>query len=511
MELPPHSDRNQIFFTSLDSMVEKDSMVRVIDLFLDYIDTLDLPFTQHQSKTGRPAFPNRVLIGIYIYGYMHRVRSSRQLDKACRTNVELFWLNRNLKPCYKTIANFRKDNKDGFKSLFIAFRDFCKQLNLYGNKVVAVDGSKFRGQNSMKNNYNIRKVDKHLLYIENQHKEYLQSLDNNDADEEKLNKLNQRKAKYTQLKEQLQNTDQTQISTTDPDARALPLHMRIVQVGFNLQSVVDDKYNLIVDYQVTNKGDHRALAPMALKAKKALGLSDSDPLTILADKGYHTGEQLQTCHNNNIETIVAIPRTVRRTDKTKPDHLRKENFKYNPLTDTYTCPNNQTLTKKGQYQRKDKQGKLAQKFDRYGAEFNHCSQCQYLNQCVSNGNQNRKQGRYIDKYLTDQAVQKNKETVNANKALYKRRQAIVEHPFGTIKRQWGFNHTLLKTLPKVTTEFSIILLCYNLRRVMSILGPDGLKTALKSAFFAIFNTLDSTQPLVTTFYNQHSQLSPRLS
>ena len=151
MELSPNLDRDQIFLTSLNQMVDSDSIVRVIDVFLDYIDKLDLSFKQHQSHTGRPAFPNRLLIGIYIYGYLHRIRSSRQLEKACKTNVELFWLNRNLKPCYKTIANFRKDNKEGFRSLFVTFRDFCKSLNLYGKEIVAIDGSKFRGQNSMKN------------------------------------------------------------------------------------------------------------------------------------------------------------------------------------------------------------------------------------------------------------------------------------------------------------------------------------------------------------------------
>jgi len=463
MELSPNIDRDQLFMTSLDMMVSQDSIVRVIDLFLDFIELHDLPFKQHESNTGRPAFPNRTLIGIYVYGYLHKTRSSRLLEKACNTNVELFWLNKNLKPCYKTIANFRKNNAQGFRKLFTTFRDFCKNLDLYGKEVIAIDGSKFRGQNSMKNNYNIRKINKHLDYIENQHKEYLESLDSNDVDEEKINKLNNRKAKYENLKEQLDNTDETQISTTDPDTRALPLHMRIVQVGYNLQSVVDDKHNLIVDYEITNKGDHRALAPMATKAKEALGLNHHQSLTVLADKGYHTGEQMQTCHDNNIDTIVA----------------------YNKKNNTYTCPSKNVLTKKARYQRKDKKGKPAQKFDRYTIDYTLCQKCQYLDQCVSKGNQSRKQGRYIDKYLTDQAVQRNKENVKQNKELYKRRQAIVEHPFGTIKRQWGFNHTLMKTIPKVQTEFSIILLCYNLRRAMSILGLDRLKLALKRAFYPI--------------------------
>lgn len=338
MELSPNSNRDQLFMTSLDMLVEPDSIVRVIDVFLDYVESCNLSFKQHQCHTGRPAFPNRVLIGVYIYGYLYRIRSSRQLEKACKTNVELFWLNRNLKPCYKTIANFRKDNKKGFRALFVTFRDFCKSLDLYGKNVVAVDGSKFRGQNSMKNNYNIRKIDKHLDYIETQHEAYLNQLDGTDSDENKLNNLKQRKAKYKNLKKQLAQSEDTQISTSDPDTRALPLHMRIVQVGYNLQSVVDDKHNLIVDYQLSNKNDHRALAPMALKAKQALGLNHNDTLTVLADKGYHTAEQLQSCHDNSIQTIVAIPKKSSKIDKIKPQHLQKQNFIFNAKSNTYLCP-----------------------------------------------------------------------------------------------------------------------------------------------------------------------------
>lgn len=479
MELSANTNRDQIFMTSLDMMVEQDSLVRVVDIFLDYMDTFDLSFNKHDSHTGRPAFANRVLIGIYVYGYLNKLRSSRQLEKACKTNVELFWLTNNVKPCYKTIANFRKENRKGFRNLFVCFRNFCKQLDLYGKNIIAVDGSKFRGQNSMKNNYNIRKINKHLDFIESQEKEYLKQLDHNDIADEKLQKLSQRKSKYEKLKEQLANTDETQISTTDPDTRALPLRMRIVQVGYNLQSVVDDKHNLIVDYQITNKNDHRSLAPMALKAKQALGLNDDDPLTILADKGYHTGEQMQTCHDHNINTLVAIPRKPKQTDRTKPAHLRKESFTFNQEHESYTCPKGEILTKQATYQRKDKKGKPGPVFDRYSIKYSICKTCKHLEQCVSKANRSGHKGRYIDRYHTDSAVARNKNNVKNNTELYKRRQAIVEHPFGTIKRQWGFNHTLMKTIPKVETEFSIIMLCYNLRRAMSIIGVNELKMALK--------------------------------
>ena len=185
---------------------------------------------------------------------------------------------------------------------------------MYGKQIVAIDGSKFRARNSLKNNFTKKKIERHLDYIETKEQEYLDSLDEEDdhSSHERLAQLSARKAKYEQLKNELENSDQTQISTTDPDARSLPLHMRIVEVSYNLQSAVDAKHNLVVDYQVTNKNDHRALAPMALKAKVGMQLDHEDMLTVLADKGYHTGEQMQRCHEHNIETIVAFPRKSKR-------------------------------------------------------------------------------------------------------------------------------------------------------------------------------------------------------
>lgn len=326
-----------------------------------------------------------------------------------------------------------------------------------------------------------------------------------------MKKLNERRTKYEKLKEQLDQTGETQISTVDPDTRALPLRMRIVQVGYNLQSVVDDKHNLIVDYEVTNKNDHRALAPMALKAKEALGLKEEESLKVLADKGYHTGDQMQRCYDNNIETIVAIPRRPKKTDKTKPAHLRKESFAYDANAQTYRCSNNEILTKQSTYQRKDKRGNPSGKFDRYSIKYSICKNCQYLGDCVSKSNQKRHHGRYIDRYHTDGAVVRNKEYVTKNKELYKRRQAIVEHPFGTIKRQWGYNHTLMKTTQKVETEFSIIMLCYNLRRVISILGLSGIKKVLKDLYSIILG-LTALMKHFISYQNQYlHQLSTSFS
>ena len=508
-------DRDQVQMFSLDMMVDQNSVVRVLDLFVQWALDHDLGFKIENRVTGRPSFPLKTLLGIYIYGYLHKIRSSRDLEKACKVNIELMWLIKGHKPCYKTIANFRKDNRQAFRNLFKLYRDFCLKLNLYGKEVIAVDGSKFRAQNSMKNNFNKKKIDRHLEYIESKQQEYLDKLDQEDnkkaidnpTTHERLAQLEERKLKYQQLKDQLEHSEETQISTTDPDARALPLHMRIVEVSYNLQSAVDDKHNLIVDYQITNKNDHRALADMAIGVKEALHIKPNQRMTVLADKGYHTGAELQRCHDAQIDTIVAIPRKSKQLDKTKPPHLQKESFNYNQSDDTYTCPDGNILLKQATYKRKDRKGNLSMTFDRYSIKHSICELCQYHKECVSSGKRKASQGRCIDRYHTDGAVQRNKVYVENNKTLYKRRQAIVEHPFGTIKRAWGYTHTLMKSIPKVETEFSIIMLCYNLRRTMSILGPDGLKSALKRAFYTLFALTASTKTHVPTNKSQHSLAS----
>ena len=529
--------RLQLMMLNLEEQIHHNSSVRLIDSFIQGADLEELGFiVKGKSHEGRPAYKPEILTKLYLYGYLNGIRSSRKLQKECERNIELWWLLSLQKPRYKTIADFRKNNALGFGNLFIYFRDFCIDLDLYGRKHVAIDGSKFRAQNSKKRNYNARKIKQHLEYIDEQQQRYFEDLDRNDKidndDDDTLDHLQRRRQKYNKLKEQLDNTDETQISATDPDARAMPIHMNIVEVAYNLQSTVDDKHNLIVDYQVTNKKDDRALAPMALRAKKALKISSGETLTVLADKGYHTAQQLDECHNNGINTIVAIPKKPKQTDRTKPEFLRKDSFSYNPLLDLYTCPNGEQLSKQARYKRKSK-GKVWGYFDRYAIKYSICKTCPYINQCVSESNRNSHSGRYIDRYLNDHAVELNKVNVNNNRALYKKRQAIVEHPFdecmnpqdrclGDIemyepqggwvsKRQWGYTYTLLKTIPKVQTEFSIIALCYNLRRSMSILTHKGLKMALKRTYLNVLSISLPLKHLRGTFFNLHPHTSQRFS
>ena len=416
-------NRDQMQFFSLEQMISHDSTIRIIDLFCQCIDYENLGFIiKGKSHEGKPAFEAATLTGIYIYGYLNKIRSCRLLAKACTNNIELWWLTGMQKPCYKTIANFRKDNADAFKNLFRSFSKFCLDLELYGRTTVAIDGSKFRVFNSKKNNYNLKKINQHLDYIAKQKEDYLKTLDQNDTNDDKLQELQNREDKYTALKEELDQSDEKQISTTDPDARALPLKMSIVEVAYNLQSIVDDKHKLIVDYEVTNKNDFSALAPLSIKAKETLEIKEDEELTVLADKGYYSGKQIADCHDNNIDTLVS-PKS--KGSKSKDPRVSKNAFNYDKSADAYTCPKGTTLHRQGKiYTRHD-----GIPFKRYVAHWSDCKDCPWVDICVSPGSQKAARGRMLNRNIYEDQMDHNDDQVAARKTEYRRRQAIVEHPF----------------------------------------------------------------------------------
>lgn len=258
--------------------------------------------------------------------------------------------------------------------------------------------------------------------------------------------------------------------------------MKIVEVAYNIQSSVDDKHKLVVDYHVTNKTDFNALAPLAMDSKEAFSLAVNEQLTVLADKGYYNGKQMHQCHENNIDTLVS-PKRGNNPDKA--EHVRKDKFNYDKSLDQYICPQGKPLKPQGRFKRKNNKGEIVNYFDRYVASYSDCLACPFLEDCVNASSVKNKRGKYIDRSEYDGALERNNEQVAMRKNEYRKRQAIVEHPFGTIKRQWGFTHTLMKGLDKVDTEFSLIFLAYNFKRVMSIMGKKKMKKALKSLIISI--------------------------
>lgn len=474
--------RSQIQMLSIDSLIAKDHAIRLIDQFVESIDDKGLGFViKGKSNEGRPAFDIKSMIKLYIYGYINGVRSSRRLSKECKRNLELWWLLGELKPKFVTISNFRKENKDAFRALFRAFNMICQDAGLISKSVVAIDGSKFRAVNSKKNNYNAKKIQQHLEYIDKQTEAFMEAFDDNDKREKKekltgkkveesLKNLKERRVKYDKLNEQLQCSDQTQISTVDPDARALPLHMNIVEVGYNVQTAVEQDNKLIVEYEVTNELDIYALSGMAIKAKAALQLEEGE-LTVLADKGYYTGIEIQKCHEAGIETIVSAKKHA---NDNKAERYQKRNFTYDVEKNAYICPEGKELTTNNSWYQKGGKGRASYKVQHYKLHHQICDACPFKEECVG-GRLKYGHGKVIERSEYEANLERNNEKMASNINLYKKRQAIVEHPFGTIKRQRHMTHTLLKGKEKVSGEFGLIFLAYNFTRIMTMIKNNALK------------------------------------
>lgn len=255
---------------------------------------------------------------------------------------------------------------------------------------------------------------------------------------------------------------------------------------------------------MTNKNDFSALAPLSIKAKETLELEEYELITVLADKGYYSGEQIASCHQNNIDTLVS-PKS--KGSKSKDNRVTKDKFKYHKKSDQYTCPKGITLHRQGKiYTRHD-----GIPFKRYVGHWTDCNQCPWVDICVSPGSQKASRGRMLNRNIYEDQMDHNDAEVSARKNEYRRRQAIVEHPFGTIKRQWSFTHTHLKGLEKVNGEFGLILLCYNLKRLISILGMKGLKEALIASNYLFFAFSDSLYHHVIKIIYPYPEPSLRFS
>jgi transposase len=481
------SSRHQTYFATLDDHVSADNGVRLIDAFVDKLELAKLGFTNtvHKSE-GRPPYEAAVLLKLYLYGYLNKIRSSRKLERECSRNIELQWLLKQLQPNYHTIADFRKLHSQALQNMFRLYVHFLSDAGLVGKSTIAIDGSKFKAVNSKKNNYNQNKIDKHRRFIEEKTSRYLQQLDELDAQEntqaddvvvkkekiaEGLQKLKERSIKYDDIQQALDATTDRQVSTTDPDSRSILVVKSIVEVAYNVQNAVDDKHNLIVHTQATNSNDGKALQQAATQAKQNLDLKKEDELMVLADKGYHTGAELQSCQQQNMITHVAYKEQP--SVKHIATEFLSENFDYDKATDSYTCPAGAVLTSLGTWHnKKGEANETSYRFKTY--RTNACKTCPLKNQCT------KLPKRIIHRSEYQDAVDTNNNNIKSNPAYYKRRQAIVEHPFGTIKRHLGYTHTLLKGLQKVNGEFNLIMFCYNFMRTKNILGFDKMLQSINN-------------------------------
>lgn len=476
-------NRQQTEFFCLDLAIDRDNEVRLIDLFVGSLALSDFGFKTEFIENGRPAYHPSDLLRLFIYGYLNRIRSSRQLEKESKRNLEVMWLMRGLSPDHNTIANFRKDNPKAIKKVFRATVQLANHFELIGGTLVAGDSTKLRAQNSKKNNFNEKKIERHLAYIDAKLEEYSGILAHEDGDEkqkkeaqDKMQKhLNQR-GKYEQMQEELNQGEEVQISTSDPHSRQLITRNNITEVAYNIQSTVDAKHNIPIDFKVTNKNDSKAMGNMVRRAKTILGNSN---FTALYDKGYHTGTEFDYAHKHGVEVIVAFPDVASHAPDIAFD---VEHFTYYKEPDQYTCPANQILTTNGRWYNKAS-GKTINRVKHYKTKA--CLNCELFNPCTKN-----KAGRLIERSEHMDLIDANKKRITENLQLYRKRQAIVEHPYGVIKRQWDFYYIITKkTMQRATADVGMIFTAYNLRRIFNILDKNVLKAYLKRACFIFWKLI----------------------
>jgi transposase len=470
------NDRNQTEFFCLDQAISDDNEVRLIDLFVDAIRLLDYGFDMAFIENGRPAYHPSDLLKLFIYGYLNRIRSSRHLEKECKRNIELMWLMKGLTPDHNTIANFRKDNPKGIRKVFHATVSLAKNFNLIGGKLLAGDGTKLRAQNSKKNNFNPKKIERHIAYIDDKLNEYSSILANEDKDlseekkqelQEKINKHHHHKNKYEGFQKQLDETGEVQVSTSDPESRQMIVRNNITEVVYNVQSTVDAKHNIPIDFKVTNKNDSKAMGAMVRRAKTILGHTD---FTAIFDKGYHTGTEFDYAHKHGVEVLVAFPDVASHAPDISFD---VEHFSYNKELDEYTCPAGQLLTTNGRWYNKAS-GKTINRVKHYKTKA--CLTCSLFERCTRN-----KTGRFIERSEHMDLIDDNKKRIQKNMEIYRKRQAIVEHPFGVIKRQWDFYYIMTKkSMKHASADVGLIFTAYNLRRIFNLVGQNELKKYMKT-------------------------------
>jgi transposase len=471
------ANRNQVilFPESVEDYITDDNPVRFIDAFVASLDLAALGFNRAQpAETGRPAYDPGDLLRLYLYGYLNRVRSSRMLERETKVNLEVMWLLGKLTPDFKTVADFRRDNLAAIKQVCREFTLLCRKLKLFGGELVAIDGSKFKAVNNRRRNFNEARLSKAIKAMDEKIGAYLKELDQADAAapepddptpsaaelRTKIETLRQRQTKYQALKQGLKDSGAKQVSLTDPDARSMVMHHGSTEVGYNVQTAVDEKHQLIVEHQVTNDPtDHAHLAEMAWRAKATL---EVEQLEVVADMGYYDGAEVKQCATAGITTYIPKPLT---SVNKKRGLFTKQDFVYEEAKDCYLCPAGEELTYRYE---SFEQGRQIRYYT-----TSKCLTCPIKEKCTTN-----QRGRRITRWVDEKFLEDMARRVRARPEMMRRRQQLSEPPFGTIKRAMGHGYFLMKGLNKVGAEMSLTILSYNIKRVINILGVKKMIEAV---------------------------------
>jgi len=469
------TDREQmtLFPARLEDYVGEDNPVRAVDVFVDNLDLNRLGFIRVQPlDLGRPGYDPRTMLKLYIYGYLNRVPSSRRLERECHRNIEVMWLTGQLAPDFKTIADFRKDNGKAIREVCRAFVALCRKLNLLSEASVAIDGSKFKAVNARDKNFTEAKMKRRLERIDKSISRYLSQLETADRHgdavpeakvtrlKDKIEKLQEEIVRLNAINAEMLASEDKQISLTDPDARSMATSGKDTGiVGYNVQAAVDTEHHLIVAHETTNIGrDIHQLHNMAEQARAEMGV---EKLEVVADRGYHEGDEIKACEDAGITVTLPKPQT---SGAKAQGRFGKQDFVYVADDDVYLCPAGERLP----YRFKNvERGKTI-----YRYWTNVCKDCALKAECTTGPE------RRISRWEYEAVLEKVQARLDHNPDAMRVRRSTAEHPFGTIKCWMGATHFLTMTLPKVATEMALNVLAYNMKRVIAIMGVDALLEAM---------------------------------
>ena len=470
----------------VEDYVASDNPVRVIEAFVAALDLGKLGFRNVGSSggAGQPPYDPADLLKLYLYGYLNRIRSSRSLEREAARNLELIWLMKQLVPGYRTIAKFRQENWKALKAVNREFALMLRELGLMGGKVVAIDGAFFDGNASKASIKTKRKLAKRLMEIEQEIEAYGAALEANDSAEaerppagpdggtgegggdvaQKVAALMAKRASLQADLALLEESGQTQLSRTDADARLLAKNGQLV-AGYNVQIAVDDKHKLIAASEVVNDGnDTGQLYAMAKAAKEELGV---ETLTALADTGYYNGATLKECEENGI--VAYVPQAKRTARLKAQDRISHEEFVYDTEANVYRCPAGRLLSPTDGHKTNGNRIEI-----RYVSRKSDCDVCALRSRCLSA----KTPTRTVYRWEHEAALDRHRARMQGADAQMRRRAELAEHPFGTLKCRAGYRHFLVRGFNKVRGEWSLMALCYNFSRVLSILGIDSFMAYL---------------------------------
>ena len=510
-------DQASLLPPRIEDYVGADNPVRAIESFVCALDLAKLGFRHADrgvEEAGQPPYDPADLLKLYLYGYINQVRSSRRLEREACRNLELIWLLKNLRPGYRTIANFRKENWQALKAVNRSFVLLARELGLVGGSVVAIDGSFFHGDASKASIFTRKRLTEQIARLDQEIEAYGKSLEDNDAAEAKeptkdrsggdgggdggdigakVAALMAKRSRAQDDLDRLEESGETQLSLTDPDARLLVKNGQGI-AGYNVQAAVDDKHNLIIAGDVVN--DSSDVGQLHAMAKAAKDVLEAETLQALADEGYYSSTELKACEDDDIKAYVPVPEGNWRLEKVGRFSLK--NFSHDPAADAYRCPAGELLRPmEGRWTNASGRVEI-----RYASRKATCDACQLRARCLSP----KARYRTIGRWEHEDVLERHRARMQGARELMRRRSGIVEHPFGTIKCRAGYRHFLVRGFNKVRGEWSLMALCYNFTRVLNILGFERflacMATALAMRSHALAVALDRVLPILSAFWTR---------